>query len=87
MQFYSRGKRDAHQRREHQRVSADDTRDHRNQVEGHRGQGKFVCPCGNTYKTKQSLGRHRMGCSEPIGMIEGFSESSQHEEGTPKMAS
>src|SRR5271169_1482508 len=85
IQFETRGKRDGHQRREHQRVPADDTRDLRTQVEGNPGQGRFVCPCGKTYSTKQSLGRHRMGCSGPIGMVEGFSESSEHEEGTPKI--
>jgi hypothetical protein len=76
--FDTRGKRDAHHRKMHQKFAVG--RSERAQVQRSIA-GKFVCECGNTYDRAQSLKRHRQGCYAAIAMIEGGENSSEDEEG------
>ena len=79
--FETRGKRDAHHRREHQGVSVGVT-----EASGNGGMEravgeKFVCFCGIKFWHAWSLKRHRQGCYAAIAMTEGGENGSEHEEG------
>jgi hypothetical protein len=76
--FDTRGKRDAHHRKVHQKFAIE--RSGRAQVQRSVA-GKFVCECGNSYDRAQSLKRHRQECYAAIAMIEGGENSSEDEEG------
>lgn len=76
--FDTRGKRNAHHRKVHQKFATE--RSGRAQVQRSVA-GKFVCECGNCYDQAQSLTRHRQGCYAAIAMIEGGENNSEHEEG------
>jgi hypothetical protein len=76
--FDTRGKRDAHHRKAHQKVATG--RSERTQVQRSVA-GKFICECGNSYDRAQSLKRHRQGCYATIAMIEEGENSSENEEG------
>ena len=74
--FDTRGKRNAHQRKVHQKAATE--RSERLQVQ-QSGTGRFVCECGNSYDQAQSLKRHRQRCYAAIAMIERGENSSKHE--------
>ena len=76
--FDTRGKRDAHHRKVHQKFAVG--RSGRAQVQ-RSAAGKFVCECENSYDRAQSLKRHRQKCYAAIAMIEGGENSSENEEG------
>ena len=76
--FDTRGKRDSHQRKVHQKAATG--RSEKSQVQ-RSGTGRFVCECGNSYERAQSLKRHRQECYAAIAMIEGGRNNSEHEEG------
>jgi hypothetical protein len=76
--FDTRGKRNAHHRKLHQKFATG--RAGRIQVQRSIA-GKFVCECGNYYDQAQSLTRHRQGCYATIAMIEGGDNGSENVEG------
>src|SRR5271154_6972623 len=78
--FDSRGKRDGHYRKEHQKLyQSFDLGDQNKSIQRSR-EGKFVCSCGKGFWRAQSLQRHSKGCIDPILMDEDDLESIQHEE-------
>ena len=79
--FETKGRRDGHHRRVHQRASLGDGR--RSRAEGIRetGEAKFECSCGKKFGYSSSLTRHRRGCYSEIAMIASGGNSSEYEEG------
>jgi hypothetical protein len=79
--FETKGRRDSHHRREHQRASLGDGRRDREQGIRGIGEAKFECSCGKKFGYASSLKRHRQGCYSAIAMIEGEENGSEYEEG------
>src|SRR5271154_6479331 len=78
--FDSRGKRDAHTRKEHQKLCHTlDLSDQSKSVQRSE-EGKFVCSCGKGFWRAQSLQRHSKGCIDSIWTVEDDLESIQREE-------
>jgi hypothetical protein len=74
--FNTRGKRDAHYRREHQIVTTVKTQSGGKNMIKRSENGNFKCVCGNNYMLATSLKRHQKGCdltADTLGveMIEG----------------
>ena len=78
--FDSRGKRDEHYRKEHQKECQTVTLVDENQSIQRARQGKFACHCGKEFWRAQSLQRHCKGCIDSILIIEDDLESTEHEE-------
>ena len=79
--FDTRGRRDAHYKREHQREISAARGNHERQRTGRTEQGKFACTCGKEFWRAYSLRRHEQGCYAAIAVIEGGENSSEEEEG------
>jgi hypothetical protein len=78
LQFDSRGKRDAHHRKTHQKLAiAESLSGHKMSVR-RSTTGKFDCSCGKEFLHAQSLQLHYKRCYEPI---ENEVESSENEQG------
>jgi hypothetical protein len=67
--FATRGIRDAHHRREHQRVLITEASGVQRQVE-RTVDGKFECICGKVYSRGQGLNRHQSKCGGVIDALE-----------------
>ena len=78
--FDSRGKRDGHYRKEHQKQCQTVTLIDENQSIQRTREGKFACSCGKAFWHAQSLQRHSKGCIDAILMDEDDLERIQHEE-------
>jgi len=78
-QFDSKGKRDAHHRKEHQKLVTINVLHEKQSIEKST-KGDFACSCGRAFWHAQSLQRHSKGCIDPILMDEDDLESIQHEE-------
>jgi len=79
--FDTRGRRDAHYKREHQREVSDIRGNTGNEGVRRAVGEKFECFCGIKFWHAWSLKRHRQGCYAAIAMIVGGENSSEHEEG------
>ena len=80
-QFDSKGKRDAHHRKEHQKLVTTHSGAHQKQRIMRSTIKKFDCPCGKKFSHVQSLQRHCKTCPGGIFTVETADDSSQHEEG------
>src|SRR4051794_17452236 len=80
--FNTRGRRDAHYKREHQTETSAASRNYEKRSTGRTEQGKFVCTCGKNFWRAYSLRQHEQGCYAASAMIEGGGNSSVYEEGT-----
>ena len=78
-QFESKGKRDAHHRKEHQKLVTINVSHEKQSIEKST-KGDFICSCGKVFLHVQSLQRHSKGCIDRILMDEDDFESIQYEE-------
>jgi len=82
-QFDSKGKRDAHHRKEHQKLVTINVSHEKQSIEKST-KGDFICSCGKAFLHAQSLQRHSKSCIGPILMDEDDLESVEHgERNTP----
>lgn len=81
LRFDSRGRRDAHHRKTHQKLAIAKSSSRGNNTLSVRRSttGKFGCSCGKEFSHTQSLQLHYKRCSESI---ETEVESSENEQGT-----
>ena len=76
--FTTRGKRNAHQRKLHQKFATPNN----GRIQLQRSlTEKFVYKCGTCYNQAQSLSRHRRSCYSAIAMAEVGVNNSEEEEG------
>ena len=78
-QFDSKGKRDAHHRKEHQKLVTINVSHEKQSIEKST-KGDFICSCGKAFLYAQSLQRHCKSCIDSILMNEDDLESIEHEE-------
>jgi len=79
--FDTRGRRDAHYKREHQRKVSGVRGNTRNEGVRRAEGEQFACICGKKFWHVFSLKRHEQRCYAAIAMIEGGENISEHEEG------
>ncbi len=80
--FDTRGKRDAHHRKEHQKVTTNiDGMTENNGVTRNEGE-KFSCQCGKGFWRLYSLQRHSKSCSAPMLTVGIDGDHANEDEGT-----
>ena len=79
--FDTRGRRDAHYKRAHQRKVSGARGNTRNEGVRRAEGEQFACICGRKFWHVFSLKRHEQGCYAAIAMIEGGENISEHQEG------
>ena len=77
LQFESKGKRDAHHRKQHQKLTIAGCAGQKKLCVKRTAAGKFGCSCGKEFLHVQSLQRHCKRCKE---LIEIEVENSENEE-------
>jgi len=81
-QFDTRGKRDAHHRKEHQKAVGNvNVATENNSTTKNAGE-KFSCPCGKEFLHPWSLQRHSKGCNAPMLTVGHDDDNSHEDEGT-----
>ena len=80
--FETRGQRDGHNRRKHQKRVINSNLGDRDAIIERVEGDKFVCQCQTTFTYAWSLQRHKRKCNASFLMIENESENSENEEGT-----
>lgn len=80
--FDTRGKRDAHHRKEHQKVTANFDGMIENNVVTRNEGGKFSCQCGKEFWRLYSLQRHSKSCSAPMSTVGFEGDNVNEDEGT-----
>src|SRR5277367_2134348 len=80
-QFDSKGKHDAHHRKEHQKIVTTHFRGYQQQRIIRSTTKKFDCLCGKKFSHIQSLQHHCKTCEGGIFTAESADDGSHHEEG------